>query len=524
MDEDTSKACILGFDGVPWSLIESWATDGALPNFNRLIQEGACGPLKSTVPDATPLAWPSLSTGVRPDKHGIYGFQRLTETYTHQMNTGDHLAATPLWDHLSPAVVANVPMTYPAAEVDGVMVASIMSPAIDEKYTHPPSLADEIGDIPGYEIALRWADYLGNEDALIEDINELVEARRMLMNRLLEEEWQLFYFAFIEPDRLQHLVWDKSVLREHYTMLDDILGDVLSYIEDEDVNLFVVSDHGFGSVSTSVGVNRLLEQEGYLVRANDGGAQSLLNRLGITKTAVDAVSNRLGVDHHSFLKQYAPRRVIDLLATTVPGNHSLYDLDHGKTQAFVHEFGSLYVNDADRFADGPVAPSDVGRVKQRLTDLFESLTHHETGETVIDVCDGDDLFPTDSRSPDLVLQPAPEYTLSNALETDVFDDPKENAGHRPEGMFLAWGPDFKSGGTPADATVLDVAPTLLHSLGETLPDTIDGRVLWETFSSDSPAANREVKTNNYDNRVTDADSDENMEPVKDRLRGLGYLS
>ncbi|WP_321169649.1 alkaline phosphatase family protein [Halorarum salinum] len=63
-------AVVLGLDGVPWPLLERWIGFGGLPSFERLFEEGSAGPIGSTTPASTPLAWPSITTGTWPDKHG----------------------------------------------------------------------------------------------------------------------------------------------------------------------------------------------------------------------------------------------------------------------------------------------------------------------------------------------------------------------------------------------------------------------------------------------------------------------
>ena len=51
-------------------------------------------------------------------------------------------------------------------------------------------------------------------------------------------------------------------------------------------------------------------------------------------------------------------------------------------------------------------------------------------------------------------------------------------------MLIAAGPDFQSGLTSdVPSGNVDLAPTILHILGITPPDVIDGRILWETFLS-----------------------------------------
>jgi len=521
----TQRAFVLGLDGIPWSSIERWASDGTLPNFAQVLAEGTAGPLRSTIPAATPLAWPSIATGCSPDKHGIYGFQEITPDYTHRLKTSSDLDTTPLWQIVDSSVVVNIPMTYPAPEIDGTMIASVMAPELDEEYTHPSSLAAEIRDeIPEYEIALKWKEYVDSPDALLDDITTQIAARRQLLKKLMDEDdWELFFFAFMEPDRLQHLVWDEAVLRDLYRQLDEILGEILAYVERRDANLFIVSDHGFGPISKTVGGNRVLEEAGYLSQDESTQSRKLLDRVGLDKDTVLSTVDRLGFDSQTLLRKHLPRSMVDFLASQIPGNNKLYDLNHAETKAFLHEFGCLYINDTDRFSQGPVDPADVPAMKRDLTQLFTDLTDPDTGEQALDVYDGDELFPTDPRSPDLVIEPRDEYEISSSLERDVFNTPPANAAHRPDGIFLSWGPDIADGRLSSEPTVVDVAPTVLHSLGRPVPATADGGVLDEIFTSDSLPGELSVRSATYDTDGSTSQTDRDMDEVKERLQGLGYL-
>ncbi|WP_232702084.1 alkaline phosphatase family protein [Halobacterium wangiae] len=520
---------VLGLDGVPWDLVERWTDEGHLPNFQRLFEEGASGVLESTKPAHTALAWPSISTGVWPDDHGVYGFQNLASDYTHEMNASENVQRPALWDHLDPAVVANVPMTYPAADIDGEMVAGMMTPRLDDGFTSPSSLGDEIeAEIPDYEIGLDWGEYGDSEAAFVEDLEALVENRTALLEKLMaREDWRHFFFVFTAPDRLQHLIWDEDVLLEWYQVFDDIVGDVMEYAEQRGAVLNVVSDHGFGPNETIVSAAALLEREGYLERREASGMRGTLAELGIDKQNVLSKLDRVGVTKQRIV-DYVPQAFVNVAALQVPGEHSLFDVDHENTVAFTHGEGSLYVNDTERFDDGIVDPADVPDLKAELQELFEDLTDPETGEEVFSVFDGDDIFPRDDDSPDLVIRGEGEYEVMTMLTEDVFvDATTKAAGHHEDGIYFAWGPTVEAGAEAEDATVVDVAPTLLHAVGEPVPDYVDGRVLSEIFEAESTPATRAVETTEVTAERETASVGEgdggDMDDVEDRLRGLGYI-
>ena len=513
---------MLGLDGVPWRLLDRWTENGELPNLARIVEEGAVGPLESTMPPTTAIAWPSIATGVGPDRHGLYSFRRLTAQYGHEVNTSAERRSPALWDVHSPATVANVPMTYPAQVLDGTLVAGMMTPEIGDGFTHPPEFADEISrDIPDYRIGLSWHDYYDREREFLADLADLLSARRELMRKLMErEDWRLFFFVYTEPDRLQHLIWDEAVILEHYQELDDIVGEVMAYVEERDATLYVASDHGFGPIDRLVHVNRALEEYGLLTRQG-GGKRGVLETAGITKENLLGILDRLGFDE-AFLEAL-PSAVLDRIASSVPGGHGLYDVDFSNTRAFVYGTRCVYVNDTDRFEEGTVRPEEIESVKAKVRAAFADVTDPETGEAILEVYDGDDLFPADPDSPDLVVHAAAGYLADTALATEVFAPGDRDGAHEPEGIFLAWGPHVKAGARTRAATVFDVAPTLLHGVGKPIPETTAGRVLEEICEDDSPPARRPIETRAYADPDERAAIDADFEEVEGRLRGLGYI-
>lgn len=519
---EVDRAFVLGIDGVPWDRIQTWIEAGKLPNFRTLVDDGVGSPLRSTTPPTTPLAWPSIATGVQPDKHGVYGFQRLESNYTQRMYTSDDRTQPALWELLSPAIVGNVPMTFPASEIDGMMVSGMLSPQIDERSTHPSSLADEINaHIPDYEIGLNWQRYSGAETAFRNDLSALVDARWALMNRLMDtDEWRLFFFVYTAPDRLQHLIWDDDVILEHYKHLDEILGDVMEYADRRDANLFVVSDHGFGPISTFVSLNTILSNNGYLSKKRRTTAQHSLERLGITKSALLRTIRKLGVDDGRVVNAL-PKLLVDRVATNVPGDHGLYDVDFSETVAFAHDPSHVYINDSERFDRGIVSPTDVPSIKRELRTVFSSVTDPETDERALSVFDGDELFPTDDSSPDLVVVGRDGYEEKTKLASDVFTPAgAKAASHRSRGVFFARGPGIASHDFTTELSVVDVAPTVLHSIGEPVPETVDGTVQMDCLVVDTPPETRSIADR-------DAESDDvatdGLDDVEERLRGLGYM-
>ncbi|AEH37674.1 alkaline phosphatase family protein [Halopiger xanaduensis] len=523
----SERAFVLGLDGVPWRLIEQWSDEGELPNFARMREEGASGTLESTRPPTTPLAWPSIATGVWPDKHGIYGFQNLSEEYSHEMYTSHDIQQPPLWEQLQPAHVGNVPMTFPARDIDGSMVTGMMTPSTDQEFTHPPDLGDELESRVGeYEISLDYPEYADRPDEFEEAVSNMLEQRREVMQLQMDragDDWQLFFFVYTAPDRFQHLVWDMDRLLAHYKKLDDLLGDVMDYTDEHDADLYVVSDHGFGEIHDLIYVNHILEREGYLFRREDEGTRGALASLGISRDSITNMLERVGISEEMLVSNL-PRSLLDTVAEQIPGDHALYDVDYERTVAFVHDAGNCYINDSRRFENGIVSPSDVPEIKEELIDVFESVTDANDRQ-LLEVYDGDELFPTDPDSPDLIVNGIDGYDVRNGIEDEVLGDTGNYAAsHRSTGIMLCRGPSIDSGATLRGARVVDVAPTLLHGIGEPVPANADGRVLFDAFDESATPATTKVQRSEVSKVATpDGEVDEDFDDVEDRLKGLGYM-
>jgi predicted AlkP superfamily phosphohydrolase/phosphomutase len=521
----THRAFVLGLDGVPWTLLDRYTDQGALPNMRRLREDGVAGPLQSTKLANTPVAWPSIASGKRPDAHGLYEFFQLESDYSQQPHTSEDLGASMLWDVVQPAVLGNVPMTYPPPELDGKAVSGMMTPTLDDAATHPSDLAAEISDrLPDYRIALDWGEYKGHTDEFLDDLRTLVASRRRLLDLLMgTDDWRLFFFVFTAPDRLQHLLWDEDVILEHYRTLDEIVGDVLEYCIEREATLIVVSDHGFGPISKSINVNRILATEGFLTGADNTGTRGLLKSAGLTKDRVLTVLERVGISDETLVNSL-PKPVLDSIATRIPGSHARYDVDFTETAAFLHGQGSIYVNDTERFENGIVPPHQRDRIVQDVHEVLDTLSDPETGQSVLNVWFGDRCYPRDDRSPDLVIEPAKGYVVSAALEGDTFGDVGDtDASHRRQGTFFAWGPDVASGVEIESATVLDVTPTLLHAIGAPIPEDADGAPLDAVYEDGSVPASTDPRTVRFEDRATSGDGIEDFAGVEERLRGLGYV-
>ena len=70
----TDKVFVLGLDGMDPVLLRRFVARGEMPAFARLMEQGYCGQLTTTMPAQSLVAWSSFIAGTNPGGHGIFDF------------------------------------------------------------------------------------------------------------------------------------------------------------------------------------------------------------------------------------------------------------------------------------------------------------------------------------------------------------------------------------------------------------------------------------------------------------------
>jgi hypothetical protein len=133
---------------------------------------------------------------------------------------------------------------------------------------------------------------------------------------------------------------------------------------------------------------------------------------------------------------------------------------------------------------------------------------------------------------------APDLTLSlrdgglvSILNADVTlrTRPEPMGTHRPEGIFIAGGAGIRGGLQLPPLDIVDVARTLLYSIGLPVPQDFEGRVPTEIFERALLDADPvrvgppTLPVNGSGATVGEALDEDDESVILDRLRGLGYL-
>jgi predicted AlkP superfamily phosphohydrolase/phosphomutase len=557
-DGKPHRVLVVGLDGATFDLIRPWAQAGDLPVLSRLMKEGTYGELESTIPPMTGPAWTTFATGVNPGKHRLYDWiARDPGAYTFSPLTALDCTAPTLYSLLSQAgrrvCVLNVPMTYPPTPVNGALVSGIPAPSTKVPITYPGTLLQdilrEVGDYIVYpDPGQAYSD--SGIDAFLERLYRTTDLRMRTLDYLRSREaWDFTMVVFNGTDTISHALWkfmdarhplhDPSraakygnAIRDYYRYIDGRLGEIVASLDD-DTTLVVMSDHGFGPFHKFIHVNNWLLQEGFMqVRpALRAKLKYGMFRAGFAPMNVYNAMMRLGLG--AFKREVVRGQGQGLLKTLFL---SFEDIDWQSTQAYsLGNVGQIYLNVAGREPQGCVQRgAEYEQLREQVIARLNELRDPETGETVVErvyrreeIYSGAEL----DLGPDIVFIPRRmEYFGFGEYEFgshQIIEAMRRGISgtHRPNGIFLAYGAAIRPGMTLEGARLVDLAPTILHLMGEPVAEHMDGRVLAEAMAEPGTQPNRRAWTpdGSEDGVSAGGLSAGDRQVIAERLRSLGYV-
>jgi predicted AlkP superfamily phosphohydrolase/phosphomutase len=553
------KVFVLGLDGATWDLLGPLMDEGRLPNLEKIRDQGVSGTLNSVFPPLSPVAWTGVMTGKNSGKHGVFEFLE----YEHnplkgRVNSSRAVKADLVWEIAGrqgkKTVAGAVPMSYPLRKAPGVYLGDFLSPADAPDFASDPAIFKELEEHLGGPYR-PWSSAVhdgGHEAEALQELTDFLDhhlkAVKFLMKRC---EWDLFMYDLMATDRIQHELWhawepthraargrDLSAVREGFIdfwrKLDDGVGEIASALP-SDTALILMSDHGFGPIEWYVNFNVWLLGQGYIGLKDSFYVRQKhwFYQRGVTPEWFYGLMARFGgarnrVSRFRGKQMSLTDRLAD--ATFLSKRH----MDWSKTKAYSQgNFGQIFLNVKGRQPQGSVDPADVRGLLDEIKGRLKEIPHPETGEPLVEtIYEREDLYdgPFAHLAPDLTVVPGDwryrtiglyDFTTHKVI-SPAFGP---TGDHRREGVFFAQGPAFRSGSKPENASLLDIAPTVLHLLGVSVPEDMDGRVLSEVLdpSVQSPEIREQVPVSNGHPDGGSGYSEEDEALIQQRLSDLGYL-
>ena len=553
-----SRVFVIGIDGVTFDTFDPWMDQGVLPYLASLREKGVHASLRSVFPPITAPAWVSFMTGMNPGKTGIFEFLYTTGTSFDQAPVNATVRdGVPIWDILSregkKVLVTGIPVTYPPEPVNGSLISGFLTPLGARDFTYPPQLLGEIESRFGpYPIYHKEVYQKGKVPALLDEAFRILEYRRRVALYLMQEkEWDFGITYFEGTDRIQHEVWhifdethphsDPKEVEAHlgrvldfYREVDGTARELAAAAEGEETTIIVMSDHGFGPIHHYLNFNVWLWEKGYLVLKKDvfTRLKTILFRLGITPAFGYRTAMRLGLAGLRLSKGVGGRSSLFNLINRI--FLSLENIDWARTRAYSKgNYGQIYVNLKGRQPYGSVDPADYDALVADLKEALQEIESPEGGKLLARVFHRSERYegPYVERMPDVLFVPSDmKYKALGIVDftTRKFVEPTfGNSGdHRMNGVFFAAGRAVQGRGQRLpEISICDLAPTILHLLGNAVPEDMDGAVIESALDpkwlADNPVRSRPP----YESRrkkELDLDDAERREII-DRLKGMGYV-
>ncbi|MFH1742807.1 MAG: alkaline phosphatase family protein [bacterium] len=457
------KLVVIGLDcATPQLVFDAWRED--LPNLKALMDRGVWAKLTSTVPPITVPAWTSMMTSQDPGMLGFYGFRnRKDHTYDQlYFANAKYVKAKTLWNHLSRnrlrSLIMGVPQTYPPRPLNGVMVASFLTPDKTVQYTYPDELKTELDRVADGDYIIDVKDFrTENKDELLKAIYVMTERRFKTFRHLIQND--SFDFAMMVemgPDRIHHGFWryhDKehrlyepgnpyaNAIHDYYVELDREIGRTIQTLED-DTSVMVVSDHGAKGMTGAICVNEWLQREGFL-----------------TLKSLPEKQTRLKTD------------MIDWSKTRAWGEGGYYS--------------RIFFNVQGREPEGQIPPGEYESFRDEIKAKLEAIADEQGNNIGTRAFKPQEIYrQCNGVPPDLVVYfgdlnwRSAGSVGAGSVYLYENDTGPDDANHAQEGIFI-WKPPKNTSLRKADCySIYDIAPTILNVFGiKPTPEMIGNSII-----------------------------------------------
>lgn len=505
---------MIAVDAAEATLVERWMDEGVLPKLAGLRARGAYGRLDSPASFLNASTWPTLVTGVGPQRNGIYNYLLWDPDDLSYVRPGPGIPdLPPFWRAAAResglrTIALDLPYVYPGDEFEGLELHGWAGHyKLVPTFTLPPSWIEtvlrEFGEPPieGYGPGiLPVRKYLELRDTLIEANRRATEMAAALIRR---EAWDLFFISLSATHSGGHQLWAptnirgemsdaeaaelEGALRALYVESDRAVGELVD-AAGEDSRCLVFAVHGMGA---NTGLGAILPEMLERVLAGGPPAEAADSRPGLLHRLREAVP----VEWRSAVKRRLPATLQDRLTLFWRRSGAR---DWSATRAFCllpDREGFVRINLAGREARGIVEPgAEFDALCAEIRDGLASFVHADTGERAVHrVSSPEELMPridpeVRRRMPDLIVH----WGARPAAEVDTISSPRygeiawpkpglvpdgQSGHHRASGWLLAAGPRARAGGSVEGGAVADLSATALALLGCRVPDYFDGSPL-----------------------------------------------
>lgn len=444
-----NEVVVIGLDGASESQMSRCMEQNEYENIRALANEGSFDQMDSTLPPLTPVAMSSFLTGKNPGGTGVYGFEnRRPFSYeTSVVNSRDLDTIFPQKIE-GKSVMINVPMTYPAPQVDGVVVSGFPG-STSGKYAYPPTIKS---DLKKRNYSVSTAGTFENQEEMKDEVFSLFEKRRNLSLDYMEKyDWQFFMVMFTGDARIQHFSSPENCqqsLGEYYKQLDEFVGKVRDRTS-ENATIILMSNHGFKQLDKKMYLYTFLKENGYLSPSQPDYYKHWMQDLA------GNIASFFGLNRGGEISS--------------KGEFSagfMDEVDWENTKAYTGGFynGQIFLNLEGREPEGTVSQENYEEVRSDIIEDLKQLEDPETGEKVVEnvyrkeeIYSGEDM----EDVPDIIIEtPGYNHIARFGFGSTFLDKPVEKSAPVKEGFVIA-NRDIET----ENNTIIDLSTTVAKERG-----------------------------------------------------------
>ena len=530
------KTVLIGLDGGTFDVLDPLIGLGVMPFLEKFVTGGARAQLGSTVLPITCQAWPTLMTGRGPGSHGIFNFVRFEQrpggTFFTVTNARD-LACETIWSMASRqsrrVTVLNFFAMWPPQPVDGYTMSGFVPWRHMKDAVYPPGVYPHLKDLlmlNPKELAMdlelerksiqglppgEYLDWIGAH------MRREQQWFRVMQYLMRTDPTDMTAIVFDAVDKLQHLCWrfidprflpadpspwERSVRErclDYFRQLDGMIRQICA-LAGPDARVFIMTDHGFGASVEIFYVNTWLHDNGYL-----------------------QWSRAVVPDDKESLTSEKP-------------TDNVVNLDWRATTAYALTASSngIWIRVASPEDPTGVPPERYHAFREELTRKLLGYRDPRDGRPVVTrVLTREQAYPGPlcHTAPDLLLFLRDGGFVSVLNGANPVTSRAHPVGtHRPDGVVLASGPGIPKGVALEPQAIMDMAPTLLYSLGLPAAADMEGGVAEALFESaqlraEPPRTGSPSQGGYHRDTVASRLDDETAltGEITDRLKALGYI-
>lgn len=496
MSEYGDKTFLLGIDSLDYKILFQLIKENCLPHFEKIAKEGTATSLRSTLPIHSAPAWTSITTGTKPEKHGIFYFKRVLkgeDENKEQLVSRFERQYPAVWNILSnnnlKSIIMNVPVTYPPEEINGIFLSGGVLTPTEREFIYPEALREKVLN-SGYRFHIHdLSQIFYRPKLLLKEIRLVTTSRFNLAIEFLKNyEWDFFMLVLRSPDVLVHKLYPimrdsthpyfesvgrqmlGKIIEKLYIHLDNLLGDLIHHLEKnaDTFNLVIASDHGCGTIHRYFHPVPLLRQLGFLeVKENVQNKLRQRRRNEYLKEKVYSLLSNFNLLSTAWKFFYRIRRRLGGASASSDASF-LDEFEIGASEVIPFGYHTLLIRNTNK----KKAKKIIRELKAILSTLTDQKNEESPIESIRVIPD-----PTTEKKGDwmMLLEMASTYEVNDEIRGRMFRNSLRGK-HSKFGVCLGYGKDFNRK-IEKKARCWDVTPTILDLMGLEPPKWMDGRSL-----------------------------------------------